>query len=68
MTCCVEDITFMGMPCQWDKRDDLKPRSWVMVTAKIEVKQHALYKGVGPILKALSVEPAEEADPDVATF
>ncbi len=69
MTCCVEDIQFLGIPCRYDAAGSLKPRSWVQVTAKISAERHALYKGeLGPVLTALSVEPAEPADPDVATF
>ncbi len=68
MTCCEEDITFMAIPCQWQRREELKPRSWVTVTAKIAVKKHAIYRGIGPILVAKTVEPAEPAQPDVATF
>ena len=69
MTCCVDDIEFCGLPCRYDKARTLTPRSWVMVTASIKAEKHALYKGeIGPVLTALSVEPAEPADPDVATF
>ena len=32
------------------------------------VKNHALFKGPGPILTALSVEPAEAPAQEVATF
>jgi hypothetical protein len=39
-----------------------------MVEAKISVQYHELYKGVGPILTAMSVVPATPADPDVAQF
>ena len=42
--------------------------SWRTVTATVEVKYHSLYKGVGPILTALTVEPAEPAAQQVATF
>ena len=69
MTCCVDDIEFCGLPCRYDKARTLTPRSWVMVTASIKAEKHSLYKGeIGPVLTALSVEPAEPADPDVATF
>ena len=43
-------------------------RSWVWVTATVEVKFHTLYKGVGPILTAVNVQPAEPAEQNVATF
>ena len=69
MTCCVDDIEFCGLPCRYDKARTLEPRSWVMVTATIKAEKHALYKGeIGPVLTAISVEKAEPADPDVATF
>ena len=68
MTCCVEDIEFMGVPCQYAGSDQLQTRSWVMVTAKVEAKRHSLYKGVGPVLTAMSVEPAERAQEEVCTF
>ena len=68
MTCCEADITFMGIPCKYPKASSLKSRTWVRVTAKVEVRFHSLYKGVGPILTAISVEPAEPAVNEVATF
>ncbi len=69
MTCCAEDITFMGLPCRYDKSGSLEQRSWVRLTAKIEVKRHILYKGgTGPVLTALSVEPAEAPEQEVCTF
>ena len=69
MTCCVDDIQFCGLPCKYEKSKNLKSRSWVMVTAKITAENHYLYQGeMGPVLTAISVEPAEPAAQDVATF
>ena len=68
MTCCEADITFMGIPCRYAEAASLRSRSWVRVTAKVEVKFHSLYKGVGPILTAISVEPAQTAEQEVDTF
>lgn len=68
MTCCVEDIQFMGMPCKYDRAAELKARQWVMVTATINVRFHAIYRGIGPILTAISVTPAEPPAEEVATF
>lgn len=68
MTCCVEDIQFMGMPCKYDKANELHTRDWVMVTATVQARFHAIYRGVGPVLTAISVEPAEAAADEVATF
>ncbi len=68
MTCCEADITFMGIPCKFIGSDSLKPRSWVTVTAKVAAQKHPLYRGVGPILTALNVQPAEPALQEVAAF
>ena len=69
MTCCVDDIQFCGVPCIYPNADQIEPRAWYMVTAKIASQKHAVYKGeMGPVLTAISVEPAEPAEPDVATF
>jgi len=69
MTCCVDDIQFCGVPCRYEKSKELTPRSWVMVTASISAEKHPLYQGgLGPVLTAICVEPAEPAEQDVATF
>ena len=69
MTCCEADIEFYGLPCHYAESKSLKPRSWVMVTATIEAEKHYLYQGEkGPVLTAISVEPAEAAVPEVCTF
>jgi len=68
MTCCADDITFMGIPCKWAGAEKLKPRSWVKVTAKVSVQYHAVYRGVGPILTANVVSAAEPAEEEVCTF
>ena len=68
MTCCVEDIQFMGRPCKYDKSSELRARDWVMVTARIDVRFHGIYRGVGPVLTALEVAPAQRPENEVATF
>ena len=69
MTCCVDDIQFCGVPCRYADARNLKPRSWVMVTAKITAEKHSLYQGdLGPVLTAVSVEPAEPAAQEVCEF
>ena len=69
MTCCVDDIQFCGVPCRYADARSLKPREWVMVTAKITAEKHTLYKGdLGPVLTAISVDKAKPANPEVAEF
>jgi len=69
MTCCVDDIQFLGVPCHYSGSSELVSRSWVMVEAKITAEKHALYQGeVGPVLTAIRVEPAEKPEQEVAMF
>lgn len=68
MTCCEADISFMGLPCKYGQSNTLASRSWVMVTAEISVRFSPLYKGVGPVLTAVEVIPAEAPEREVATF
>ena len=69
MTCCVDDIQFCGVPCNYGEAKKLKSRSWVMVTAEISAEKHYLYQGeLGPVLTAITVEPAAPAVEEVATF
>jgi hypothetical protein len=65
----VDDIQFCGIPCHYKDSKNLGSRDWVWVKAKIKAEKHILYQGdVGPVLTALSVDPAEPAEPVVATF
>ena len=73
MTCCVQDIHFVGFPCKYDDYKNLEQRSWITLTAKVNVKYHPIYKGqtagsTGPVLTALAIEPAEKPLDDVVTF
>ena len=68
MTCCVQDIQFVGFPCSFDGYKALEQRSWVTVTAKVSLKFHNIYRGKGPVLSAISVVPAEKPANDVVTF
>ena len=68
MTCCVQDIQFVGFPCSYDGYKALEQRAWVTVTAKVNYKFHNIYRGKGPVLTAISVEPAEKPLEDVVTF
>ena len=73
MTCCVQDIQFVGFPCKYDEYKTLKQRDWITLTAKVGLKFHPIYKGqtpdsTGPVLTAVSVEPAEKPVEDVVMF
>ncbi len=64
MTCCADDIQFIGMKCKYDKAVQLPHRSWVNLTATIRHEFAKEYRGKGPVLYAKEVElttpPLEE--------
>lgn len=68
MTCCVQDIQFVGFPCVYDGYKGLAQRDWIIVTAKVNYKFHNIYRGKGPVLTALKVEPGHKPLNDVVTF
>jgi uncharacterized membrane protein YcgQ (UPF0703/DUF1980 family) len=68
MTCCVEDITFLGFKCKYDRESELAHRSWIDLTAEIHVEFAREYKGKGPVLYPVSVEPAEKPEDELVYF
>lgn len=59
MTCCAEDMAFLGYACEYKDADTLKQKEWVKVTAVVKKEYWADYKGEGPVLHAVSVEKAK---------
>lgn len=68
MTCCVDDIRFAGLVCQWKDTVGLTSREWVTVTARIAVRRHECYGRIGPVLQGISVEKAAAPEEAVASF
>ncbi len=68
MTCCAEDMAFLGFACEYDKADKLSDRQWVKVTARVAKEYFADYGGEGPVLKAVSVEQTKEPKERIISF
>ena len=68
MTCCVEDIQFAGLVCQWDEAETIRDDSWMLLTAEIHFKFSRAYGKKGPVLTYLSHEECEPPAQPVATF
>lgn len=60
MTCCADDMTFLGYICKAREAKHLETRQWVRVRAKVEIEYWHDYDGEGPVLYADEVKPAEE--------
>ena len=68
MTCCVEDIQFAALVCQWGKADTVQDDSWMILTAKLNFKFNKAYGRKGPVLSYVSHELCEAPEQPVATF
>ena len=68
MTCCVEDIQFAGLVCQWDKADTVQDDTWLILTARINFKFNRAYSKKGPVLTYIDSIPCDAPEQPVATF
>jgi len=68
MTCCAEDIAFLGFACKYDKSSELKDRQWIQVKAEVHKEYWEDYKQVGPVLYAIDITPAKAPKNEVINF
>jgi hypothetical protein len=68
MTCCAEDMTFLGFACKYDKTEELKSRDYVKVTALVKREYFKDYEGEGPVLYAEKVEKAKAPKEEAISF
>ncbi|SFG64162.1 TIGR03943 family protein [Lachnospiraceae bacterium C7] len=68
MTCCIEDVTFIGFKCKYDKENELPHKSWIDITAEVKVEFAKEYKGRGPVLYPISIEKAEQPEDELVYF
>lgn len=68
MTCCVDDIEYKALACINSPIKDVEKKDWLIVTAKIKMDKHKLYRGKGPVLDLISAEKCSPPDEQVATF
>ncbi len=68
MTCCIEDVSFLGLKCRYPDSKSIPHKSWIHITAQIRVEFAMEYKGKGPVLYPVSVEPAEKPEEELVYF
>ncbi len=68
MTCCAEDMQFLGFKCEYDNAASLKEKEWVTITANVRKALVAEYQGVGPLLKVIELEHVSEPKNPVIDF
>ena len=68
MTCCVEDIQFLGFICKYEKADEIAHKSWVDFTAKIQIEFAKEYKGKGPVFYPVEIKPCDKPEDELVYF
>ena len=68
MTCCANDMSFLGYACRCKNADSFRERQWVKVTATIRKEVFGPYSGEGVILEATEVLPASQPEEPVINF
>lgn len=68
MTCCAEDMSFLGYACEFSGAAALKQQEWVKVTAVVKKEYWADYGGEGPVLHAVKVEKTKAPKEEVISF
>ena len=59
MTCCADDIVYMGIMCKTKEARRLENKDTVMIIAEIKFEYRNEYGNEGPVLYAESVEKVE---------
>lgn len=67
MTCCADDMTFLGYVCKAREARNLETGQWVKVRAKVALEYWQDYEGEGPVLYAEEVVLTEAVE-DVVEF
>lgn len=68
MTCCVDDIQFAGLACNYSGASALSSKQWVIVDAVLSIEKHVMYGRKGPVLNVTSVSLTDAPEQPVATF
>ena len=68
MTCCADDMAFLGYACEYAGAEELKDRDWVQVTATVAREYWKDYNGEGPILHAERVEKTKAPKEEIISF
>ena len=68
MTCCADDVQFMGFLCKADDWSQIKSGQYVTVTARMEYKFMAEYGEEGPVFYAEEIVLAEKPEDELVYF
>ena len=68
MTCCADDVQYMGFLCKADSWKEFVNKQYVTITARMEYKYMEEYGEEGPVFYAEEVVPAEKPAEELVYF
>lgn len=68
MTCCANDIAFIGFKCYYGKASTLADREWVYVEGTIDKEYYEEFGGEGPVIIAEEISATSKAEDDLVYF
>lgn len=68
MTCCADDVQFLGYAAKYEKKLGLEDRTWIRVTAEFHAEYFEGYEGKGPVLHVQDIEVAKAPKEEVISF
>lgn len=68
MTCCADDVQYLGFLCKADDWSEYKNKDYVTITARLEFKFRKEYGEEGPVFYAEKVERAQKPQEELVYF
>lgn len=69
MTCCADDMAFLGFATKAANASDFAEKEWVKVTASLSMEKSPFYEGEeGPVLYAEKVEACKKPKNEIINF
>lgn len=68
MTCCADDVQYMGFLCQGENWSDYADKQYITVTARMEFENRKEYGEEGPVFYTTEVEKANKPKEELVYF
>ena len=68
MTCCAEDISYLGLICKCDYDIDLPERQWINILVEVKSEREKDYHGIGPVLYLKEIKTGVRPEDDLVYF
>ncbi len=68
MTCCADDVTFLGVKAKYAKSEEIPHKSFVKVRGVVKVEFAKEYHQRGPVLYIEQVEKADKPEDELIYF